>query len=433
MSRLYLRIGLGVLAACVVDIIVILILLNQVQFRDRQGFHEMILGQGLGWMQYQFDESDQDKWPAMLRVARKKSSAELDILTAADAQQRADTSLSTSEPTFTGHPPAPPRVYLPLKNGSYYLIVSPSPPHLPPNDFLLFPIAFIVILTIIAAVIVGLPLNRRLTNLRRAISELGQGNWNIRLDAESEGALREVAVSLNQTATRLHALFQERETLLQAVSHEIGTPLARMRFQLELIKERNNNPELLNRLDSLADDLNQLDELSTELVGWVEADSRGLQSIEFELRSVLEPLIELESPEEPTELRIDLEINGELRLTADLRHFQRAIENILRNAIRYANRQIIVSARQQAEQTVIEIQDDGPGIPQEYRERVFEPFFCIDPSRSRENGGMGIGLAIAKRILEAHGGTIIIDTSAQGGARVTTLWPNETKIDGHTC
>jgi methyl-accepting chemotaxis protein len=232
MSRLYLRIGFGVLVACIVDIIVIFIPLNQIQRRDRQGFHEMILGQGLGWMQHQFDESDRDKWPAMLRVARKKSSAALDILTAVDARRRADTSLSTSKPTFTGHPLAPPRVYLPLKNGSYYLIVGPSPPPRPPNDFLLLPIVFIVILTIIAAVIVGLPLTRRLTNLRRAINELGQGNWNIRLDAESEGALREVAECLNQTATRLHELFQERETLLQAVSHEIGTPLARMRFQL---------------------------------------------------------------------------------------------------------------------------------------------------------------------------------------------------------
>jgi len=114
---------------------------------------------------------------------------------------------------------------------------------------------------------------------------------------------------------------------------------------------------------------------------------------------------------------------GCLVIHADQRQFQRAIENLLRNAVRYAQSRIVVAVGVQPAEVAIEIRDDGPGIPAEQRARVFEPFVHIESPRSGAHRGLGLGLAIVRHIVEAHGGAVTVDEAKEGGAALRTTWP----------
>ncbi|MEM9731009.1 MAG: ATP-binding protein, partial [Myxococcota bacterium] len=108
---------------------------------------------------------------------------------------------------------------------------------------------------------------------------------------------------------------------------------------------------------------------------------------------------------------------------ADPRLFQRAIENILRNAMKYARGNVRLELTQDEAHVRVVVHDDGPGIPEDLREKVMIPFFREEAARDRKTGGVGLGLAIVSRIMHRHGGRLAIDSSPLGGARVATWWP----------
>jgi signal transduction histidine kinase len=225
-------------------------------------------------------------------------------------------------------------------------------------------------------------------------------------------------------AAQLQEQFQEREALLQTVSHELGTPLARMRFQLALIENELPDNCDRQRLSTLRTDLEELDELSTELVSWMEPSSRSESKDFFRLAPIVNSLVELECEDRPGGIRVHVMVPPDLHLTADRRQFQRVMENLLRNALRYAQSGIVIDAAASDKTVSIEVRDDGPGISQEHRVKVLEPFVRLDQMAVREHHrGLGLGLAIVRRIVEAHGGSITISEAPEGGTSVLTRWP----------
>jgi signal transduction histidine kinase len=109
-------------------------------------------------------------------------------------------------------------------------------------------------------------------------------------------------------------------------------------------------------------------------------------------------------------------------LSCDAKYLARALANVLRNAVRYARSKVAIDVRRDAGRTVITVDDDGPGVPVEERQRLFEPFTRLEGSRGRESGGVGLGLAIVKSVAEWHGGAAEISDSPLGGARVSIRW-----------
>jgi two-component system sensor histidine kinase RstB len=279
-----------------------------------------------------------------------------------------------------------PSIYMPLGSGADVLVAGPLPP--PPLEPLLTTaVVFAFVLTFTVSAAVGIPLMRRLRRLRHAISELGGGNLSIRLDPD-EGELSELAESINRMASQLQRQFQEREALLQAVSHEMGTPLSRMRFAIEFLEERASGEDTNKRMRALTADLDELDRLSSELVAWIETDGSGPRRRVFDLAPVLESLVELECQGSASAARVDLWAAPDLAIHADQRQFQRAIENLLRNALRYAQSRIVVQAERDGERVVVDVRDDGPGIAAEDRRRVLDPFVRLGTGdRSSHCGG----------------------------------------------
>jgi signal transduction histidine kinase len=427
MRRLYVRIASGVILASVVGWAAAALSLAQLRGQMALEPPNLLAGSGLLWIAAQLDALPESLWNERLAEVRRYVHLPLAIASTADVRSRLSVSLSAEKPVVVRAETGPPSIYVPLRSGTYFLVAGPPPPPPAPPLTPLFAgaLIFVLALTATASAAVGIPLVRRLRSLRNAISELGGGNWGVRLDANAEGALSDLAESINRTAAQLQRQFQEREALLQVVSHEIGTPLSRMRFQVGMLEDEIPPTNQRNRLRALSDDLDELDELSTELIAWMEPDSNATAiTREFALQPVLESLAELACSATARAQPITVRVPANVTLYADQRQFQRAIENLLRNAVRYAHERIVVEARADAAAVVIEVRDDGPGIPREQWTSVFEPFVCVDVPRSRAHRGLGLGLAIVRRIVEAHGGIVTVNEASEGGTCVRTVWPS---------
>ena len=211
---------------------------------------------------------------------------------------------------------------------------------------------------------------------------------------------------------------------MQAVSHELGSPLSRLRFQLALLEGQDGNTED-PRVQSMTRELDALDELVAELLSYVQSDELEIDPMEFlagKLLSDLAELAHLEATEEST-VKVSVVADNGTMVLADPKLFQRAAENTLRNAVRYARSEVRLELIDEPSQVRLVVHDDGSGIPEQERDRVVNPFVRLEEDRGRKTGGVGLGLAIVSRILDRHGGALEIGDSPLGGAAVALLWP----------
>ena len=230
-------------------------------------------------------------------------------------------------------------------------------------------------------------------------------------------------------AERVERLVRERDELLQAVSHELGSPLARLRFQLELLTgDARGDAPTNERLNAMADQVDELDQLVEDLLRWVQSDESAMRCETFDAVAPLAHLAELAELDagSDTEVSVEVDAPAEVTLVADPRLYQRAVGNLLRNAVRYAAQKVRLHVVDDQD-VVVRVEDDGPGIPVEDRERVLEPFTRLGADRDRRAGGAGLGLAIVQRIVSSHGGRVAIGESVMGGAEVTLMWPKQTE------
>lgn len=223
--------------------------------------------------------------------------------------------------------------------------------------------------------------------------------------AEVKGA----AVAFNNMQERLRRYVEDRTAMVGAIAHDLRTPLTRMRFRIE------GAPDELRA--KLAQDIEQMEAMVTAALGFVHDATHTAERTKLELASLVESIFD-ETAE--TGAQASIEPGDRIVVVGDPLALRRMVTNLLENAVKYggAARGRVFRAEGHA---VIEIEDDGPGIPAAEMERVFEPFFRGEPSRSRETGGTGLGLAVVRSIARAHGGDVTLANRPGGGltARVT--------------
>jgi signal transduction histidine kinase len=276
-------------------------------------------------------------------------------------------------------------------------------------------------------VIVGffaLRVDRDLRKVERASEALAVGEFGTRV-AGRRGPPNELAERFNAMAERIEELMRSRDELVQAVSHELGSPLSRLRFHMELL---GNQPaeKRGDRLASMERELDALDGLVAELLHYVQTDDLELDRRVFDPAQGLTDLAELAGFEVAAERSVNVTVDLEPGVTVfvDQRLFLRAVENLLRNAVQHAESEVRLVLTQNGGQIRVAVHDDGPGIPEALREKVTIPFVRLDSDRGRKTGGVGLGLAIVSRIMHRHGGRLEIGTSDLGGAKLATIWPN---------
>jgi signal transduction histidine kinase len=261
---------------------------------------------------------------------------------------------------------------------------------------------------------------RGLQTLSAVADEFGAGKLSARASFRRSASIYPLAERINHMAGRIEGLVEAQTSLLHSVSHELRTPIARLEFALELLRTAAPDGALEPRIAAMEADLAELNALVGELLGMSRIGSeRGLQAAPFELAAALRECGAL--LDHPVALDLD---GAPASICGDRRLLMRAVGNVLRNAQKYAKNRITLSARAAAPARVeIVVEDDGAGIPQAERERIFEPFYRLDRSRDRATGGFGLGLSIARKAVELHGGTITAEASMLGGARFVIILP----------
>jgi two-component system osmolarity sensor histidine kinase EnvZ len=253
---------------------------------------------------------------------------------------------------------------------------------------------------------------RPIRELARAVESFGRGEdvGDFRPYGPSE--IRRAAAAFNVMRERILRHLSQRTEMLAAISHDLRTPLTRMRLELEMLA---SDDPMAHELEADVDDL-------IELVDTYLAFARGEEgetAETVELAPLLEQVAQrAQRAGAETELAIASRITSTLRPMA----IRRCLANLVDNAARYG-KWVRIAAERTASDVLITVEDDGPGIPEQLREAVFQPFFRVDTARRRQTGGTGLGLSIARDIALAHGGDLGFETGARGGAKAVLRLP----------
>lgn len=254
-------------------------------------------------------------------------------------------------------------------------------------------------------------MTRPVQKLQQTVERFGRGELDKRAHAERSDELGQLARTFNRMADRLQTLLAAERRLLADISHELRSPLARLSLAVELARSDSNRDEHLDRIQKEADRLNALvGELLQ--VTRAEGDPEQLRADPVRLdelaRNVVDDTcIEAEARGSGIDVRAEpVSVRGDPEL------LRRAIENVLRNAIRYEPKGSAVEVTVDA--SGLAIRDHGPGVPEESIGRIFDAFYRVEADRARDSGGVGLGLAIAKRAIELHKGSIRAENASPG-------------------
>jgi two-component system osmolarity sensor histidine kinase EnvZ len=265
-----------------------------------------------------------------------------------------------------------------------------------------------VLLSLLAAVLVARHLTRPLAQLAASAASVGRAE-DVR-DLEETGPLEVVTVvrSFNRMAQQVRQLLQNRTTLLAGVSHDLRTPIARMRMAIELYRDQ-PDPQLLDNMERWLQEMN-------ELIGYFIEFTQGVQAGQRTALDLNDLVGEIVASARAGDAEVLWEPGAACQVTLPVLAAQRIVRNLLDNALRYGAGQGVEVAVECADGAArVEVRDRGPGIPADQRERVFQPFVRLEQSRSARTGGSGLGLAIAWQIAQAQGWELQLSPRAGGG------------------
>jgi two-component system sensor histidine kinase CpxA len=248
------------------------------------------------------------------------------------------------------------------------------------------------------------------------VERFGRGELGLRFHLARRDEIGELARSFNRMADQITTLMTAERRLLQDVSHELRSPLARLGFAIELAKTSNDREGALTRIRKEGDRLNQLVDELLHLTR-AEGDPAARNKEEIELSELLEDVIaDCEVEAEAQGCRLRTRISHSAILMGDHELLRRACENVLRNAIRHAPPSSFVETTMvvQAGVAKLTIRDFGPGVPTEALAEIFKPFYRVEKDRGRSSGGMGLGLTIANRAVELHKGRLSARNAGPG-------------------
>jgi len=302
----------------------------------------------------------------------------------------------------------------------------------PMELFEAIPLSLVIIASVIALLIITLAsyglihiFELRIQAIEGTVARIREGNLSARVEMQGSDEIARLAQTLNQMAGHIQRLLDAQRELTQAVSHELRTPLARLRFGMEMLAESEDIDHRYEQLERLDEDIEQLNQLIDEILTYANLE-KGTPDLAFEavdmvalMRRIERETLALRKP-----ARLEVVLPETLVVDAVPRYIHRVIQNLVGNALRYADSVVRVTCLLDGDHVVLMVEDDGPGIPEDQRSRVFEPFTRLDDSRTRSTGGYGLGLSIVNRIVFWFAGSIRVTASQSlGGAAFTMRWP----------
>jgi signal transduction histidine kinase len=245
---------------------------------------------------------------------------------------------------------------------------------------------------------------------------------------DTDDEVARLAVTMNEMLARLASAADRERAFVGDASHELRTPLTRLRTTLEVELEHGTDP--ISACRRALDDTVEMQALVDDLLFLARHDAaptdraptdRATDLIDVD--AIVAAEIELARRDLDPAITIDASHVGAAMARGDVGHLARAVRNVLSNAARHARSRVVVTVAETPTGSAIVVDDDGPGIAADQRDRVFERFVRLDEARTGDSGGSGLGLAIARDVVVAHGGSIIAGDAPTGGARFTITLP----------
>jgi len=304
------------------------------------------------------------------------------------------------------------------------------------SDFNLWDWPVLLLLLIVAGGVLALALLLLLQdvdhNLRAVESvalRMARGEMDARVEPGDGKLVSRLAAAFNSLAEQIQRLVAVQREMIHAVSHELRTPVARIRFGVQMIEASQEPEQLQKQLDGIDGDIQELDELIDEILTYARLEQGGpvFSLQEASVVELVEQVVREQQLIRPNiTISADIPESSRSWALSDLepRYIHRAMQNLVGNAARYAQSEVRVICQLDEHNCRVDVEDDGPGIPEGDWEKVFTAFARLDDSRTRESGGYGLGLSIVRRILYWHGGQAFVARSAAlGGARFSLVWP----------
>ena len=271
------------------------------------------------------------------------------------------------------------------------------------------------------------PMQRKLREVNYGLNRMKAGDMTLRLPVDGTDQMASLANSYNSMSDHIQRLIEAQRELMRAVSHELRTPVARIRFGMEMLAEEDDYEYRLQQVDMIDKDIEALNTLIDEIMTYAKLE-QGTPSLDIENIVLFEVLDQVVVETEALKTQKEIHLNAPpltLKVEAERRYLHRVVQNLVGNAVRYGDHQVLVSGGiNDSGMAYVCVEDDGPGIPEDERERVFEAFARLDDSRTRASGGYGLGLSIVSRIAYWFGGSVKVDQSPSlGGTRFTMTWP----------
>lgn len=251
-----------------------------------------------------------------------------------------------------------------------------------------------------------------LATFARAADRLGRDVQAPQLSEEGPREVRQATAAFNEMQSRIRRFVEDRTRMMAAISHDLRSPITRLRLRTEMF------PESETRARMLAD-LDEMEAMVASTLDFARGETAEEPTETVDLAATLESVCDNAS-----DMGLPAEFDWPGRLVCDCRPLamKRALANLIENAARYGGK-AVVHARHAGTGIVVTIDDEGPGIPEDEMEKVFTPFYRMEASRNRRTGGIGLGLTVARTIIRAHGGDVTLENRKQGGLRATIAIP----------
>lgn len=265
---------------------------------------------------------------------------------------------------------------------------------------------------LVVSILLVRSINAPLRALASAADRIGTDVSTVEAPDTGAREIRQVARAFNNMQQRIRRLVDDRTQTLAAVSHDLKTPLTRLRLRAEYIADG----ALRRTIDA---DLDEMERMLDSALAFLRGDATGEEIKRVDIGTILETICD-----HAADAGHDVVLGGDRRAPLHCKPLalKRALSNLIDNAVKYGDR-ARVSLHDEPGRVAVTIEDDGPGIPEAERERVFDPFYRIEGSRSRETGGTGLGLTIALTVVRTHGGEIALRNKEEGGLLVAVSLP----------
>ena len=250
---------------------------------------------------------------------------------------------------------------------------------------------------------------RPISNLARVAEKFGKGEEIEEFKPSGAAEIRQAGYEFDKMRKRIVRHLTQRSEMLSGISHDLRTPLTRMKLQIAFIKDK----ELANKL---TEDINEMEKMLNEYLQFT-SSSYLEKNEQFNLSELINKIIEKYNNE-----RISKKISEKIYINGKKNLIQRCINNLIDNAIKYGD-QINVELSLNNKNLFIKIEDNGPGIPEKEFDNVFKPFYKIDKGRADSKSSVGLGLSIASDIIRSHGGNIKLEKSSMNGLGVKIFLP----------